>query len=76
MLEIFACAFNYTNNEILMLKLECNLIWNLGIENDIEKRREIIHIIKEKIYTNKYTLHTGTFNWAYNPSVKLNKIWI
>jgi hypothetical protein len=32
----FACAFNYNDNEILMLKLEFSLNWNLEIENDIE----------------------------------------
>jgi hypothetical protein len=67
----FDCAFNYTNNEILMLKLGFNPICNLGIENDIEKRREIIHTIKKYIYI---PFHTSIFNCAYNLSVKLNKI--
>jgi hypothetical protein len=46
----FACAFNYTNNEILMLKLGFNLIWNLEIENDIEKKGKRIYTIKKHIY--------------------------
>jgi hypothetical protein len=36
----FVYAFKYTNNEILMLKLGSNQIWDLGIENDIEKKKE------------------------------------
>jgi hypothetical protein len=46
----FACAFNYTNNEMLMLKLGFNLIWNLEIENDIEEKQENNIHYKEYIY--------------------------
>jgi hypothetical protein len=43
----FVCALNYNNNEKIILKLGSNLIRNLEVENDLEKKK------KEKNYTIK-----------------------
>ena len=51
MLEFICCAFNNNNSNnknILMLKLGFNLIWNLEVENDIEKKRKGKLYYKEK----------------------------
>jgi hypothetical protein len=44
----FVYALNYNNNEKIILKLGSNLIWNLEVENDIEKKRKRKLYYKEK----------------------------